>query len=65
MTLNYDNWGSGDPNNVNQNEHCILLNLNLDWLDLDCKRRKYGQWQYRPICKEELRMPSTGTLQMF
>ena len=34
--LSYKNWGKRQPNNWQGNQHCVALNPNKTWDDIDC-----------------------------
>ncbi|XP_026888044.2 macrophage mannose receptor 1-like isoform X2 [Electrophorus electricus] len=46
----YENWNSGEPNNYNNNEHCVevILQHGCEWNDRDCDA--YNDW----ICQISL-----------
>nr|AQY54446.1 immulectin 10 [Hepialus xiaojinensis] len=55
MTINgeeiddiFENWAAGEPNDVNDNEDCVLLHRNSKYYDINCKSK------FPFICKKTL-----------
>lgn len=34
--LTYENWGSGEPNDANSAEDCVMLQTDAKWNDISC-----------------------------
>jgi len=44
----YERWGIGQPNNVNNNQHCVLVDVNETHALLDDEN---CQTKYRYVCE--------------
>ena len=36
----YSNWKTGQPNNIQENQHCVWMRLDGSWDDVTCKRKE-------------------------
>ena len=40
-TIHYTNWGKGEPNSLNGQEHCVMMYKRMAWNDDTCSNA-YG-----------------------
>ena len=50
--VGFTNWRGGQPNNINNNQHCVWLRTDGDWDDVTCKRSEAY------ICQKQARFVS-------
>merc|ERR1719209_2348094 len=50
--LDFSNWASGEPNNLNGLQHCAALEpYDCEWIDVGCDSVKTEQYGYGTICE--------------
>ena len=53
----YDNWKSGEPNNVKGNENCVFMKRGGEWNDDPCDLNGYSFWEDKnllTLCEKPL-----------